>query len=145
MFLGQHPLTLDNQGRLALPERVRALIGDGAVLTQGFDRNLLVMTRPFFAGLSQRTGALNMTDPSARMLRRMLLGSAFELTIDESGRIGLPEGLRAFAGLGGDVVLVGQGDYLEIWDAEQWKVQQGRLGDVESNSARFAALDIALV
>jgi MraZ protein len=144
MFIGQHSLPIDDKGRMTLPASFRDLLGTGAVITQGFERNLMVMPRPVFAGLGYRTGSLNLADPTARLLRRMLLGSAFECALDVSGRLPLPEGLRGFAGVKGQVVLVGQGDYFEIWDVDQWRVQQERLQDVEANAERFIALDIAV-
>ena len=54
----------------------------------------------------------------------MLIGHADDCEMDANGRILLPATLREFANLSKKVVLVGQGDKYEIWDADQWKAHQ---------------------
>jgi MraZ protein len=144
MLFGQFRITFDNQGRLTFPARFRELLSDGAVLTQGFDRNLLVLTKQSFQELYQRIRTMNLADPSARLLQRMILGTAFEIETDESGSITVPENLREFADLEeSEVVLVGQGDFLEIWAPALWRKQEIRLQDAEANAERFIQLNVA--
>jgi MraZ protein len=54
-------------------------------------------------------------------LQRLLVGHAHELDMDTAGRILLPPMLRQFAGLEKNVVLVGQGAKLEMWNEERWQ------------------------
>jgi MraZ protein len=44
MFLGQFEHTIDEKGRLIIPARYRELLANGAYITRGFDRNLIVLT-----------------------------------------------------------------------------------------------------
>lgn len=48
MFLGQHQYPFDSNNHLTVPPDFPGLLGKGAYITQGFDRNLLVLTADFF-------------------------------------------------------------------------------------------------
>jgi MraZ protein len=87
---------------------------------------------------------MNLADPLARLLLRMILGAASELEMDEAGCIFVPQNLREFANLNGEAVLVGQGDYFEVWSPAHWHEQETQLQDAETNSQRFVMLDLAV-
>ncbi len=145
MFLGRYQHSLDNKGRLTIPSRFREALGEGAYVVQGFDGNLMVLTPEVFRVLYERVNRLSITDPKARLLRRLILSAAAEVELDRSGRILIPPYLREAAGLDGEVVLVGVGDYFEIWSAEAWHRQLEALQDAEANAERFAALNLSPV
>ena len=142
MFLGQHNFSLEESNRLTVPPVFREELGRGAFITQGFDRNLWVLSADEFQAVYARFAALNIADPLARLLLRMVLGNAVELVIDELGRMVIPQELRDFAGLGKEAVLVGQGKYFEIWAPASWQKQELALQDAEANADRFAGLAI---
>jgi MraZ protein len=144
LFLGQHHLALDKEDRLLVPSRFYGPLSDGGVITQGFDRNLWIIPAAKFQLLCQQISAVNLADPKARLLLRILLGQACELVTDNSGSIQIPQNLRAYAKLDKQIVLVGQGDYFEIWDKTLWQGQESQLGDANANSERFANLVISL-
>jgi MraZ protein len=142
MFLNQYHHCFDDKGRLTIPAKFRELPGDGAYVVQGLDRNLMVLPPAVFQKLYDRLMAMSLTDPSARLLRQIILGNALQVVPDGSGRIKLSENLCAYANLQTDVVFVGQGDYFEIWAAEPWQAQQDQINDAATNAQRFAALDL---
>jgi MraZ protein len=86
--------------------------------------------------------ALNLTDPTARLLRRIILGNAQQIVPDGAGRMLISPNLREYADLKGEVVFVGQGDYFEIWSPELWQKQEELVQDAETNAQRFATLDL---
>lgn len=143
MFLGQYRYTFDDQSRLTLPAAFREPASAGVFVTQGFERNLMVLSSAAFQDIYDRIMAMNLTDPLARLLHRMLLGSASALELDESGRFVLPQALREYAGLERDVVVVGLGDFFEVWSPALWNQQQTDLRDAEANAQRFTALDLS--
>jgi MraZ protein len=143
MFLGQHAHSLDDDHYLTVPAAFREAMTGGAYVTQGFERNLVILTEKAFQELYQRVVAMNIANPLARLLLRMILGSATRLESDQAGRILLPESLVMFAGLEKKVVLVGQGDYFEIWAPGLWDKQSSDLHDTQANTERFAVLDLA--
>lgn len=143
MFLGQYQHTLDNKGRLTIPARYRDLLNDGAYLTQGFDRNLMVMTVSAFEALSRRVNSMSITDSRARLLRRLLFSNGERVDVDKAGRILIPQFLRQSASLDSDAIVVGGGDYFEIWSPGHWAEQAVRLNDAEANADLFSIFDIS--
>jgi MraZ protein len=143
MFLGQHNYFLDDDHYLTMPAAFREAMAEGAYVTQGFERNLVILTERAFQELYQRVVAMNIANPLARLLLRMILGNATRLETDQAGRILLPGNLIMFAGLEKKVVLVGQGDYFEVWAPTMWDEQSDDLQNIEANTQRFAVLDLA--
>jgi MraZ protein len=144
MFLGQHQLNFESDRRLVIPEPFRELFKTGAYVTRGFELDLLIMSDTVFQEIYQRVVALNIADPLARLLLRLILGNASRLEISASGHALIPENLLSFASLEKEVVLVGQGDYVELWAPAHWEHQSTILHDTEANADRFAHLDLAL-
>ena len=144
MLLGQVRLFLDDDRQLVLPEAFRAQFEHGAYITRGFELNLLIMSQSEFQEIYKRVAGLNIADPLARLLHRLILGSACKLEISASGQLRIPQDLLSFAGLDKEVVLVGQGEYCEAWAPENWDKQATVLLDTVANSARFAQLNLAL-
>ncbi len=143
MFLGQYVHALDNKGRMTIPARFRELLlADGAYVTQGFDRNLMVLTVPNFERILQRVSEMSLTEPNARLLKRLLFSSAGLVEVDKAGRILIPEFLRQSAGLKEEAIVVGAGEYFEIWSPELWQEQAAKLQDADANSQRFALLNL---
>ena len=120
MFLGEYTHTVDDKGRLTIPAKYRALLAPGMVVTRGLDRNLVIYPLDEWDALADRVTARPMTDPSVRAFRRRVFSAAVDLTLDRQGRILLPVSLRDFAELNGDVVIVGNFNYAEIWNPDAW-------------------------
>ncbi len=144
MFLGQYHVLLENDRRMGIPAPFRVFFEDGLYVTRGFELNLLIMNDKVFQEIYKKVVSLNIADPLARLLLRMILGNAAKVPISDSGHVLLPEPLMSFAGLEKEIVLVGQGDYFELWTPAQWAKQSSILQDVAANSERFAQLDLAL-
>jgi MraZ protein len=144
MFLGQYEHTIDEKGRLTIPSRFRDLLEDGAYITQGFEQNLMVLTAAAFDRVSARVNRMSLTDPVARQLKRLLFSNAVRVEVDRAGRILVPQFLRTSAQLDGAAIMVGVGDYFEIWSPDRWQEQNSMLQDGEANAQRFAALDLSV-
>jgi MraZ protein len=142
LFLGKFSRTLDTKGRFSVPPAFRGPLAAGAYVTQGFDRNLQVLTTEAFQEIYRTVASLNIANPLARLLLRLILGSAHVSEVDSTGQLDIPEELKEFANLNGNVFLIGQGEYFEIWSPEAWDTQEAQIRDAESNAARFSALTI---
>jgi MraZ protein len=142
MFLGQYRHSFDAKGRLTIPARFRELLTDGAYVTRGFEQNLMVLTVPAFDGLTHGVKQHSLTDPTARDLKRLLFSTADRVEPDSNGRILIPQFLRELAGLDSEAVVVGVGDYFEIWSPAQWDEKMALLNDTDANAQRFIGLDL---
>lgn len=144
MFLGQFYHNIDEKGRLTVPSRFREGLASGRVyVMQGFERNLMVLPESTFEVVSHRIQNLSMTDPTARLLRRLLFSMADHVDMDKTGRILIPQFLRQSANLDTEVFVVGSGDYFEIWAPEEWSGQAEKLVDVQTNVDRFASFFVS--
>jgi MraZ protein len=144
MFLGQYHHNIDSKGRLTIPVRFRDQLAiDGAFITQGFDQNLMVLTKQSFEEIYHRVNQLSMTSNMARLLKRLIFSNANQVDVDKAGRILIPQYLRAAAVLDSDAMVVGVGDYIEIWSPVLWEEQTTQLQDAEANAQRFEALDLS--
>ncbi len=142
MFLGYYTGEIKQNNRLPLPTGFHELISDGVYVTQGFDRNVLVLTKGTFEQLYQHITSLNIADPLARLFLRMFLGTATYMEVGKDGMLSIPEGLVQFADLTNKVVLVGLGDYFELWSTDHWEDQKAQLKDFQANAQRFSAFRI---
>ncbi len=136
MFLGRFNHTLDDKGRLAIPARFRSDLVAGLVITRGTDRCLTVYPLATFEALAAKLDALPLGDANARNLRRAAFAAAEPAELDKQGRIILPERLRAYASLAGNVAIVGMNTFLELWDLSTWETLEG---EVEAQGDVFAA------
>lgn len=143
MFLGQYRHNFDDKGRLTIPARYRELLENGAYVSQGLDRNLIVFTKDRFEHLTLQLNRMNMTDPAVRQLKRIFFANSNYVEVDKAGRILIPQFLREVSGLNGEAVIVGSGEYFEIWSPEIWAGQEELLKDTEANAQRFVAINLS--
>src|SRR5579885_195887 len=125
--------TLDGKGRVCIPASwreilsaqntpgvyvlpsfsVRALEGFGEEVLQTFHRKQAVLD-PFFA-------------PEYDVRALAVLAATKLLSLDENGRVVLPEEFIHHAALEERVTFVGMGRKFQIWDAERFAAQQSEL------------------
>jgi MraZ protein len=82
------------------------------------------------------------TDPNARLLQRQLFAGAFETELDRQGRVLVPQGLRTFAGLDADALVLGNRDHAEVWAPARWDEYSRSLEDPTAFAQAIAGLGI---
>lgn len=131
VFRGVSQLALDAKGRLAIPAKHRDALARRAadadastpasiVITADPSRCLLLYPRAAWEPIQARLMALSSFNPEIRSLQRLIVGFADDVDVDGNGRILVPPALREYASLEHHVVLVGQGNKFELWDAAKW-------------------------
>jgi MraZ protein len=136
LFLGEHRHALDEKGRLIFPARMREDLGAQIVLQKGIDPCLYVFPPEEWERQVQNVASLPTTKPEARRYARFFFSQAQSERIDRQGRLTVPPAFRDYAGLGRDVVVVGAGTRVEIWDAARWESQRA---EVEANVEDFTS------
>lgn len=144
MFFGKYTLPLDEKSQLSLPSGFREGMSKPAFITQGFDRNLFLLPQQAFNTIYSHVKETSISDPLARLLTRLFLGGAAEISIDGSGHFEIPSHLCEYAGLGKEIILVGQGEYVEIWSPALWQNQLESMNDFEANIHRFEKFHVSL-
>lgn len=129
MALGQYTGTIDEKNRSAVPKRFREELGNELIITKGIDSHLLLVGVAHWKTLLEGTEGKPFLDRNVRELQRFLLGNATEIELDSKGRYILPEYLKNYAEISGDIVYVGVGRYVEIWDKAKWEEYQTKLSE----------------
>jgi MraZ protein len=124
VFRGATKITLDDKGRMVMPNRYREQIHQLAqgrlVVTVDKDLCLLIYPLPEWEQIERKIMSLASLDEAARRLQRLMVGHATDLPLDGHGRVLLPPELRTFAKLGRHGMLIGQGIRFELWDEARW-------------------------
>lgn len=118
MFLGTTTRTMDEKGRLLLPKPFRGELAPACVITKGQDGHLVVYSQD---GWNHRATEVrreySRENTAGRKFRRQIFGAASQQSMDTQGRVMVTAELRKHAGIecGGEVVVVGVDDEIEIW------------------------------
>jgi protein mraZ len=131
-FTGTFKLRLDDKGRLTLPAKYREHFEQGVMVAKVQEGCLAVYTLEEFQALVARWTARVSTERELRAFQRWLGAGTSDNPMDRSGRVLVPEDLRAHAGLDREVVMVGGTDRLEIWDPQRWAVAAAELDEMFS-------------
>ncbi len=120
MFLGEYSHNIDEKGRLTLPARWREQLGQTVVVTRGMEPCLMVFPAAKFEMFLKEINTVGMTAADARGLSRFFSSKATDDELDKQGRISLPQNLREFATLNGEVMVVGAFDHVELWSPAKY-------------------------
>jgi MraZ protein len=122
MLIGEYTHALDIKKRLSLPIKFRKELGKQIVITRGLDKCLFLYSNEEWIKASQKFASLSLGASDRRSLSRFVLAGAVEVSIDNLGRILIPDFLKEFANLGLKVVLAGVKDRVELWNDKVWEV-----------------------
>ena len=125
MLLGRYFSRLTVKGRTALPIRYRQEIGERVVIARWYEGCLVVVGLVEWNQLLGRlTKKVEVPTQPVRDTDRFILGSAYELKLDSQGRFVIPKYLRDYAELKDEIVFLGLGDRIEVWDKNTWEKQE---------------------
>lgn len=121
MFIGEYEHSVDAKGRVIMPAKLRDDIGEKFILTKGLDGCLFAYSQIEWANFEEKLKTLPLTNKNARDFVRFFLSGAIECEIDKQGRFLIPGNLRIYSNLDKEIVILGVGTRIEIWDKETWK------------------------
>ncbi len=121
MFMGEFQHALDDKGRIIVPAKFREELGSVFVMTRGLDKCLFVYPMSEWEVLEEKLKKLPMTRADARSFVRFFFSGACECELDKQGRILIPAGLRTYAELEKDCVVIGVSNRVEIWNSGNWQ------------------------
>ena len=128
-FTGEYEHRLDDRGRLAIPSPYRWLFEGGGYLLPGADGQLELFTPEGYQAEKRIRTVSGMRRLSERRLARRFFGRVRRVEIDRQGRILIPQQMREERQLSGPTVLIGMGDYLEIWNPTVWQSEQSEIDE----------------
>ena len=129
LFTGCYTHAIDAKNRVSVPRKIVDTLRDlgspgEVVLTAGLDRCLFLYTPAGFEQMGKALESSPLGQSSTRDFQRNFYASAEPCSIDRSGRIVLPDALKALVGIGDRVVFAGVGQRVELWQPEEWEAHQ---------------------
>jgi MraZ protein len=129
VFRGVQHINMDAKGRLAMPARQRdPLVSQSAgQLVVTIDTQspcLVIYPVQEWERIEKDIQSLPTLKPAVKRFQRLVLGYATDLELDGNGRLLLPQPLRDHAQLEKKLVLVGQGNKLELWSEALWLLER---------------------
>lgn len=121
-FTSEFECKLDTKGRLVLPAKIKANLPEVSsnelVLRKGFESNLTLYPMLEYKKLHNRISSLSDFNPEQRRLKRMFFKSIAQVELDSAGRILIPKAMLAHASIEKEALLIGVGNYIEIWNPD---------------------------
>ncbi len=118
-FTSEYESKLDAKGRLILPSRIKAQLPEGnneLVIRRGFEQCLVIYPMVEFKKVFSKISSLSEFNAEFRKLQRNFLSGTATIELDNMGRFVIPKNMLAYAQLDKDVILVGTGNKVEIWN-----------------------------
>jgi MraZ protein len=140
VFRGNAPARIDDKGRLKVPNAFRSALeskhGRELFLTSLTGEYVRIYPMPIWLQIEEKLGQMPSTHPARlRFLDRVnYFGQAGEL--DAQGRVIIPVRLRDAATMSGDVDVLGQYNYLDVWNHDRFltKLQRDPYTDDDARS-----------
>lgn len=129
---GRAHIKIDPKGRLSLPTTFRSALGklDTVFITNGFyqgQRFLDFYAQAEWEKLEKKIAKMPNLKSEVQVFQRFYLSSGEACALDSQGRVLVPQHLREYGDLQQDIVLVGMGHKIEIWNEQTWSQLFGQL------------------
>lgn len=122
MFLGEYQPNLTEGARVALPKKLRDQIsGASVILSRGFEHCIFGYDKDEWLKEAGKQVSLPISDSKVRTLKRYMFSGAADVELDTQGRFVIPQTLKEYAQIEGEMVVIGAGDHFEIWNSENWR------------------------
>jgi len=134
LFTGCFTHAIDAKNRVSVPRKIVDTLRelgspDEVVITVGLDRCLFLYTPAGFQQMGKAVESSPLGQVTTRDFQRNFYASAESCSIDRSGRIVLPDALKALAGITDRVIFAGVGQRVELWQPEEWETRQQQSRD----------------
>lgn len=144
MFMGEFHHSIDEKGRLVIPNKFRLELGERFIITRGLEKCLYAYSISEWNNIVSKLKQLPFTKKDARTFIRSFFSGAAECEFDRQGRINITSPLVSYADLSKECVIIGANDRIEIWGKANWdnffEENSEKLEDIAENL--FNELDI---
>ncbi len=124
VYFGEFRVKIDRQGRLVIPSRLRTQLAvscsESVYVAKGIESCLFLFSSEDWHSYGEKLKELPLTRVDPRTFTRLFFSGAFQAPIDKQGRILIPSNLLGYAGIKDNVVIVGAGTRIELWNDRKW-------------------------
>ena len=146
MLRGNHTAKIDDKGRLKIPNAFRSLLegqhGSEVFVTSLSGEYVRIYPMPVWIALEEKLARIPSTHPSRLKYfdRINYFGQAAE--VDAQGRVIVHARLRESAGMSGEVDVLGQYDFLDVWNHERFIAKMQREPYTDDDARALAEFGI---
>ena len=133
MLTGRYEYNLDAKSRMNFPPKFREEMGETVYITKWLDGCIICYAEAEWNRIAEILKAKSVV--KTRDIQRMLYANAMDVTPDKQGRILLPQYLKNHANITKDVIIIGAGNHVEIWDKAAYEKQENEMDFAEIESA----------
>ncbi|HTJ49092.1 MAG TPA: division/cell wall cluster transcriptional repressor MraZ [Cyclobacteriaceae bacterium] len=127
-FTSEYESKLDAKGRLVLPSRIKAQLPEGGghelVIRRGFEQCLILYPMVEFKKVFSKISGLSEFNEEYRKLQRNFFSGTVTVELDSNGRMLIPKNMLTYAGIDKDMILVGMGNKVELWNPSIYEKHQ---------------------
>lgn len=121
---GRYNIKMDLKGRVAVPVALREQLGDktaDALVITNKNNCLELFPKDEWESFLRKNDQLPEMDPDVELFQVFYVSGYQEVVLDKAFRILIPPSLREEAGLKNEVVMIGMGNKIQIYDVATWK------------------------
>ena len=141
MFFGNFAHTLDEKGRLMIPRKMREELGFRVYIMKGYDGSLSIYNEPRYQKLVEEFENLPFNQRKNRDYLRIQFASTYEMDVDKLGRVQIPTALLNKFNISREVIVLGIGDHIEVWDQKKYAEYEVGVKDEFENIAETIGND----
>jgi MraZ protein len=147
-YTGRYTISVDGKGRIAVPKRLRdaASVRGSAhfVLNRGMDGCLELYSETDWKDVEERLTAQHPIEAAdSRFFKRNFYSHVVPAPADPQGRIVIPSFLLESAGIEKEVLILGIGDKVELWNEARYNAYLLKFGETPETVAErlFSKID----
>jgi MraZ protein len=146
VFRGNYAAKIDDKGRLKIPNAFRGLVegqhGSALFVTSLTGESVRIYPMPVWQNLEEKLAQVPSTLPARLKFLDRVNYHGQTAEIDAQGRVVIHARLRDSAGMNGEVDVVGQYDYIEVWNHERFVAKLQRDPYTDDDAKALAGFGI---
>ena len=146
MLRGNYTAKIDDKGRLKIPNAFRALVekehGTDLFVTSLTGEYVRIYPMPVWMALEEKMARVPSTHPARLRFFDRVNYYGQTAAFDNQGRLIIHPRLRDSAGMTGEVDVLGQYDYLDVWNHERFIAKMQREPYTDDDARALAEFGI---
>ncbi len=145
MFSGRYNHSIDDKGRIKIPQKIKdslvSVYDNTSIVITNLDRCLAAYPLEEWRRLEEKALKLPSMQKDVLEFLRYFFSGAEEVELDKMDRIHIPQSLKISGNLSKEAVVVGIINRFEIWDRNLWDANfEGAKSNFESIAATMSQI-----